>query len=116
MAEPSTPEGTGTTGPLSINSAVEHLLATPAPEQEPPTEAEAQPAAELNDAEPAAAEDDAPAEAVNADSEDEDEIVDDDDDDDSEDATMDYYTVKVDGEEVDVSADELIAGYQRQSD
>ena len=116
MAEPSTPEGTGTTGPLSINSAVEHLLATPAPEQEPPTEAEEQPAAELTDADTDDAEDDAPAKAVNADAEDEDEIVDDDDDDDSEDATTDYYTVKVDGEEVDVSADELIAGYQRQSD
>ena len=116
MAETSIPEGTGTTGPLSINSAVEHLLATPAPEQEPPNEAEEQPAAELTDAEPDDAEDDAPAEAVNADAEDEEEIVDDDDDDDSEEATMDYYTVKVGGEEVDVSADELIAGYQRQGD
>ena len=116
MAEPSIPEGTGTTGPLSINSAVEHLLSTSTPEQEPPTEAEEQPAAELNDAEPDDAEDDAPVEAVNADAEDEDEIVDDDDDDDGEDATIDYYTVKVGGEEVDVPADELIAGYQRQSD
>jgi len=116
MAETSIPEGTGTTGPLSINSAVEHLLATPAPEQEPPVEAEEQPAAELTDADTDDAEDDAPAEAVNADAEDDEEIVDDDDDDDSEEATIDYYTVKVDGEEVDVSADELIAGYQRQSD
>ena len=115
MAETSTPEGTGTTGPLSINSAVEHLLATPAPEQEPPAEVEEQPAAEQLDAGTDDAEDDAPAEAVNADAEDDNEVADDDDDD-SDEATIDYYTVKVAGEDVDVSADELIAGYQRGGD
>ena len=114
MAEPSTPEGTGS-GPLSINSAVEHLLATPAPETEPPAEVEEQPAAEQLDAGTDDAEDDAPAEAVNADAEDDNEVADDDDDD-SDEATIDYYTVKVAGEDVDVSADELIAGYQRGGD
>ena len=114
MAEPSTPEGTGS-GPLSINSAVEHLLATPAPETEPPAEVEEQPAAEHLDAGTDDAEDDAPAEAVNADAEDDNEVADDDDDD-SDEATIDYYTGKVAGEDVDVSADELIAGYQRGGD
>ena len=115
MAEPSTPEGTGS-GPLSINSAVEHLLATPAPETEPPAEVEEQPAAEQLDAGTDDAEDDAPVEAANADAEDDQDQVADDDDDDSEEATIDYYTVKVAGEDVDVSADELIAGYQRGGD
>jgi len=114
MAETSTPEGTGS-GPLSLNSAVEHLLATPAPEQEPPAEVEEQPAAEQRDAGTDDAEDDAPAEAVNADAEDDTEVADEDNDD-SEDATIDYYTVRVAGEDVDVSADELIAGYQRGGD
>ena len=115
MATPSTPERTGA-GPLSVNSAVEHLLAAAAPEQEPPAEAEEQPAAESDTAaEPDDAEDDAPAEAVNADAEDDYEISDDDADD-GEEATIDYYTVKVDGAEVDVSANELIAGYQRNGD
>jgi hypothetical protein len=114
MATPSTPEGTGG-GPLSVNSAVEHLLATAAPEQETPAEAEEQQAAELPVAETDDAEEDAPAEATSADAEDEDEVSDDDDDD-GEEAGIDYYTVKIDGAEVDVSADELIAGYQRNGD
>jgi len=112
----STPEGPGT-GPLSVNSAVEHLLASAAPEEESPAEAEEQPAAEIDTAaEPDDAEDAAPAEAVNADAEDDYEVSDDDDADDGEEAAIDYYTVKVDGAEVDVSADELIAGYQRNGD
>ena len=44
MDNTSSPSGTGT-GPLSINSAVDQLLATPAP-QEPPVEAEEQSAPE----------------------------------------------------------------------
>ena len=113
---PSTPEGTGT-GPLSVNSAVEHLLASTAPEEESPAEAEEQPAAGIDTAaEPDDAEDDAPAEAANADSEDDYEVSDNDDADDDEEATIDYYTVKVDGADVDVSANELIAGYQRNGD
>ena len=115
MAETSTPEGTGTTGPLSLNSAVEHLLSTSAPETEPPAEVEEQPAAEQRDAGTDDAEDDATAEAVNADAEDDNEVADDDDDD-SDEASIDYYTVKVAGEDVDVSANELIAGYQRGGD
>jgi len=116
MATPSTPEGPGT-GPLSVNSAVEHLLASAAPEQESPAEAEEQPAAEIDTAaETDDAEDAAPAEAVNADAEDDYEVSADDDADDGEEAAIDYYTVKVDGAEVDVSADELIAGYQRNGD
>jgi len=115
MADTSIPEGTGT-GPLSVNSAVEHLLSIPAPEQEPPVEAEEQPAPEILDAGTDDAEDDAPVEAANADAEDDQDQVADDDDDDSDEATIDYYTVKVAGEDVDVSADELIAGYQRGGD
>jgi len=116
MAITSNPEGTGT-GPLSVHSAVEHLLATSDPEQqEAPTEAEEQPAAELAAADADYAEDDAPAEAASVDAEDDDNEVSDDDDDDGEEAAIDYYTVKVDGAEVDVSADELIAGYQRNGD
>ena len=117
MAETSIPEGTGSTGPLSVNSAVDHLLATAAPEMEPPAEAEEQPAAEIEaDAGTDDAEDDAPVEAVTAEDEDDQDEVADEDDDDSEEASIDYYTVKVDGDEVDVTADELIAGYQRQGD
>jgi hypothetical protein len=79
-------------------------------------DAEELPAAEIDTAADADdAEDDAPAEAVSADAEDETEVSDDDADD-SDEAAIDYYTVKVDGAEVDVSADELIAGYQRQGD
>jgi len=117
MAETSIPEGTGSTGPLSVSSAVDHLLATAAPEQEPPAEAEEQPAAEIEaDAGTDDAEDDAPVEAVTAEDEDDQDEVSDEDDDDSEEAAIDYYTVKVAGEDVDVTADELIAGYQRSGD
>ncbi|MBT6976650.1 MAG: hypothetical protein HOA08_17115, partial [Rhodospirillaceae bacterium] len=48
-------------------------------------------------------------ETVNAEDEDDQDEVADEDDDDSEEASIDYYTVKVDGDEVDVTADELIA-------
>lgn len=111
---PSTPEGPGT-GPLSVNSAVEHLLSMPAPQEQP--DAEEQPATEINAvADTDDAEEYAPAEAVNANAEDDQDQVVDDDDDDSDEATIDYYTVRVAGEDVDVSADELIAGYQRSGD
>jgi small-conductance mechanosensitive channel len=117
MDTPSTPDGTGS-GPLSINSAVDHLLATAAPEQEPPAEAEEQPAAEIEaDADTDDAEDDAPAEAANADAEDDqDEVADEDDADGGEDGSDDYFTIRVDGEDIDVTLDELQKGYQRMGD
>ena len=103
-------------GPLSVDAAaaqLEGLMSDPAPleadaaeEQEPtPDEAPADPEGDDPEADEAAAEDEPDDEAAD----DDDDTADDEPDDEPEPET---FTVKIDGKEVAVSRDELIAGYQ----
>ena len=105
MSESSIPDGTE---PLSMASAIETLLNTNAPteasevEQEPTAEAVEAEATEVEDVEVEAVEDQAETEA------DETEEY----ETEAEAEEVDYYTVKVDGEEMDVSADDLVKSFQ----
>ena len=121
MSEGSIPEGTET---LTKGQALDHLLSTPAPEeaseilQEPVAEAETQVEAE----EPLVEEvesDDAvePSEEETEEADVEYEATEDDDEQPEEafeesDDVEEYYTVKIDGEEKQVTADELVKNYQ----
>ena len=104
MSESSIPAGTE---PLTMASAIETLLNTEAPTeaseviQEPPAEAVEAEATETEEVE---------VEAVEEDQADDSEYEVEDDD--SGEADVEYYTVKVDGEEMDVTADDLIKSYQ----
>jgi hypothetical protein len=104
MSESSIPDGTE---PLSMASAIETLLNTNAPteasevEQEPTAEAVEAEATEVEEVEVEAVEDQAETEA--------DEIE---EYETEEEAEVEYYTVKVDGEEMDVSADDLVKSFQ----
>ena len=105
MSESSIPDGTE---PLSMASAIETLLNANAPteasevEQEPTAEAVEAEATEVEDVEVEAVEDQAETEA--------DETEEYETEADAEE--VEYYTVKVDGEEMDVSADDLVKSFQ----
>ena len=117
MSESSIPDGTET---LTQSQAVDHLLSTPAPEeasdipQEPVAEAEAEAplvdevesddAVELSEEETEEA--DVEYETTEDDEEQPLEASEESDD------VEEYYTVKIDGEEKNVTADELIKNYQ----
>ena len=121
MSESSIPEGTET---LTKGQALDHLLSTPAPEeaseilQEPVAEAETQveaeeplveevesdDAVELSEEETEEA--DVEYEATEDDDEQPEEAFEESDD------VEEYYTVKIDGEEKQVTADELVKNYQ----
>lgn len=113
------------TGPLSIEEAAAALAARPAPgQQEKPAEQEQ---AEATDAEEIEPEDTPEADPPEDEPEDESEDEESEDDidgdeteqdEDPEDQTaaLEAHTVKIDGEESQVTTDELVKGYQRQSD
>ena len=110
-----------TDGPMNDDAAVNWLLSPESPEPEEETAEAPQDETEADETE---AEDDAPDEAENteeeesegdeeaeADSDEDDEAEDDDD----EEQPADRYTVKVDGEEREVTLDELKRGYSGQA-
>jgi len=107
MSESSIPTGTEQ---LSMADAIDTLLNTNAPseasevEQEPTAEAEAE-ATETDEAEIETVDDD----QVETEAE---EVLDDDEAEGETSDEVEYYTVKVDGEEMDVTADDLIKSYQ----
>lgn len=107
MSESSIPTGTEQ---LSMADAIDTLLNTNAPseasevEQEPTAEAEAE-ATETDEAEIETVDDD----QVEPEAE---EVLDDDEAEGETSEEVEYYTVKVDGEEMDVTADDLIKSYQ----
>lgn len=107
MSESSIPTGTE---PLTMASAIDTLLNTNAPseasdvEQEPTADAEAE-ATETDEAEIETVDDD----QVETEAE---EVLDDDEAEGETSEEVEYYTVKVDGEEMDVTADDLIKSYQ----
>lgn len=106
MSESSIPNGTE---PLSMASAIETLLNTNAPteasevEQEPTAEAVEAEATEVEEVEVEAVEEDQA--ETEADETEEYETE-------AEAEEVEYYTVKVDGEEMDVSADDLVKSFQ----
>lgn len=105
------------TGAISVNQAIESLLATP-PEMD--TESEGRQEAETTEVE------EAPTLEAEAETQETEEVeyVEDDDEGEYEaeaeyeeeefEPQPEYYTVKVDGEELQVTQDELLNGYQRQ--
>lgn len=107
MSESSIPTGTEQ---LSMADAIDTLLNTNAPseasdvEQEPTAVAEAE-ATETDEAEIETVDDD----QVETEAE---EVLDDDETEGETSEEVEYYTVKVDGEEMDVTADDLIKSYQ----
>ena len=121
MSESSIPEGTET---LTKGQALDHLLSTPAPEeaseilQEPVAEAETQVEAEAPLVEEVESDDVVePSEEETEESDVEYEATEDDDEQPEEafeesDDVEEYYTVKIDGEEKQVTADELVKNYQ----
>ncbi len=104
-------------GPMTEDTAVDWLLSPESPE---PEEETAEAPAEPTQADDTEAEDDAPDdEAENTDDEDSDDADSDEDDDaeddDEEEQPAERYTVKVDGEEKQVTLDELKRGYSGQA-
>jgi hypothetical protein len=110
---------------MTLETAAESLLAPQQAEQSQETEAEAAEAdysdeteAETEDATPDEEADEEEAEADAEDAEDDGEEVDPEDDDDAEDdedgQPQERYTVKVDGEEVEVTLDDLKRSYSGQ--
>lgn len=108
MSESSIPTGTE---PLTMASAIDTLLNTQAPSeasedvQEPPAEAVEAEATETEEVEVEAVEEDQ-AETEAAEVEDEDYVEEEVEDE------VEYYTAKVDGEEIDVTLDDLVKSYQ----
>ncbi len=121
MSESSIPEGTET---LTKGQALDHLLSTPAPEeaseilQEPVAEAETEVEAEAPLVEEVESDDAVePSEEETEEADVEYEATEDDDEQPEEafeesDDVEEYYTVKIDGEEKQVTADELVKNYQ----
>jgi len=123
MAENSAQE-TSASNSLSFNDAVASLIADPQPaENQPETEAAEPQEVETSEAQPSESDDvdeaDDETDEVESDAYDADEYDDEDDaldDDDQEDdqEQPETYTVKVDGETVEVTLEEALAGYSRE--
>lgn len=123
MADNSTPE-TSAPDNLSVNDAIAHLLVDPPEADTQEADAAAEP--EEDQAQPSEAEEaetDVEDEADEAEAEDDDEAeyeadeedaVDEDTDEDDQEAS-ETYTVKIDGEDVEITLEEALAGYSRQS-
>jgi len=94
----------------SILEAQEALLSLEEPEEEKPKEEEAAPAEEEESTE------ETQDESLEEESEEESEEDESEESDEEEGEESDLYAVKVDGEEVEVTFDELLKGYSRQSD
>jgi len=115
---PNLPEPAEANEDGSIATATDALLKMlDAEDAEPSTEEEA-PLEETEDSQPETEEESVDEEEVEeSESEEEEEEYEPDDNRDAEgDDTSDVYSVKVDGEEIEVSLDELVSGYSRQSD
>ena len=100
---------------LSINDAASLLLQTPPPE-DTPEEPEAQPEEIISDEDQAMPSEEAVEESEDFDAEPDEEDQTDEDADEGDYEEQDVYTVRVNGEDVDVTLDEALKGYQRESD
>ena len=100
---------------LSINDAASLLLQTPPPE-DTSEEPEAQPDEIISEEDQAMPSEEAVEESEDFDAEPDEEDQTDEDADESDYEEQDVYTVRVNGEDVDVTLDEALKGYQRESD
>ena len=113
---PNLPESAEATEDGSIATATEALLTMlDAEDAQPSTEEEA-PLEETEDSQPETEEESVDEEEVEESDEEEEDYEPDDNRDAEGDDTSDVYSVKVDGQDIEVSLDELVAGYSRQSD
>ena len=100
---------------LSINDAASLLLQTPPPEATS-EEPEAQPDEIISEEDQAMPSEEAVEESEDFDAEPDEEDQTDEDADEGDFEEQDVYTVRVNGEDVDVTLDEALKGYQRESD
>ena len=100
-------------GEGSIIEAEHAILGLMEPEEEKPETEEAQPSEEVSEGEPEASEEEP---EVEEESEDEEEESPEEEETEEEVDTPDVYTVKINGEDHEVTEDELIKGYSRQAD
>ena len=100
-------------GEGSIIEAETAILGLLDPEKEKPETEEAQPSEEVSEGEPEASEEEP---EVEEESEDEEEESPEEEETEEEVDTPDVYTVKINGEDHEVTEDELIKGYSRQAD
>ena len=100
---------------LSINDAASLLLQTPPPE-DTSEEPEAQPDEIISEEDQAMPSEEAVEESEDFDAEPDEEDQADEDADEGDYEEQDVYTVRVNGEDVDVTLDEALKGYQRESD
>ena len=100
-------------GEGSMKEAEHAILGLMEPEEEKPETEEAQPSEEVSEGEPEASEEEP---EVEEESEDEEEESPEEEETEEEVDTPDVYTVKINGEDHEVTEDELIKGYSRQAD
>lgn len=100
---------------LSINDAASLLLQTPPPE-DTSEEPEAQPDEIISEEDQAMPSEEAVEESEDFDAEPDEEDQTDEDADEGDYEEQDVYTVRVNGEDVDVTLDEALKGYQREAD
>ena len=103
-------------GEGSIIEAETAILGLMDPEKEKPETEEAQPSEEVSEGEPEASEEEPEAEEVEEETEDEEAESPEEEETEEEVDTPDVYTVKINGEDHEVTEDELIKGYSRQAD
>ena len=100
-------------GEGSMKEAEHAILGLMEPEEEKPDPEEAQPSEEVSEGEPEASEEEP---EVEEETEDEEEESPEEEETEEEVDTPDVYTVKINGEDHEVTEDELIKGYSRQAD
>ena len=103
-------------GEGSIIEAETAILGLLDPEKEKPETEEAQPSEEVSEGEPEASEEEPEAEEAEEETEDEEAESPEEEETEEEVDTPDVYTVKINGEDHEVTEDELIKGYSRQAD
>ena len=100
-------------GEGSMKEAEPAILGLMEPEEEKPETEEAQPSEEVSEGEPEASEEEP---EVEEETEDEEEESPEEEETEEEDDTPQLYSVKINGEDHEVTEDELIKGYSRQAD
>ena len=103
-------------GEGSMKEAETAILGLMDPEEGKPETEEAQPSEEVSEGEPEASEEEPEAEEAEEEAEDEEEESPEEEETEEEVDTPDVYTVKINGEDHEVTEDELIKGYSRQAD
>jgi len=103
-------------GEGSMREAETAILGMLDPEEDKPKTEEAKPSEEVSEDEPEASEEEPEAEEAEEETEDEEEESPEEEETEEEDDTPTVYSVKINGEDHEVTEDELIKGYSRQAD